>query len=154
MLLVILFLGIIFIAIGVLISLRTNCPEDNPMTYIGFIFGILLTLASLIMLIIGVSNIVSGRTIDEKINIYETENSKIELSITKVIENYLEHELNIYESLDGENIETLVTIYPQIKSNTLVENQMKIYIDNNNIIKNLKVDKVNLKIWKWWVYFG
>ena len=70
------------------------------------------------------------------------------------------YEQNTYtESL--KNIDTantdivvLTQLYPDIKANEMVNTQIKIYQDNNNKIKNLKEEKLNYQVSKWWLYFG
>ena len=56
--------------------------------------------------------------------------------------------------LKGESSITLVSLYPELKADTLVTKQIEVYIDNNKKIKNLKEKKINLSVKKWWLYFG
>ena len=43
---------------------------------------------------------------------------------------------------------------PELKSDKLVEEQISVYEENNKKIRELKEDKINLKVKKWWLYFG
>ena len=48
----------------------------------------------------------------------------------------------------------LVTLYPELKADTLVAKQIEIYTNNNQKIKELKEQKLYGKVYKWWLYFG
>jgi hypothetical protein len=45
-------------------------------------------------------------------------------------------------------------MYPELKSDTLVQNQMNIYVANNQKIKDLKEQQINYEVSKWWLYFN
>jgi hypothetical protein len=143
----------IFIS-GLLVYKLADYGDENPYSYIGIILGGLLSLGTFVALIVGGITISESRVIDAKIQMYTEENTNIETTITATVEKYLEHELNIFDSLQGEDIQTLLVMYPQINSNELVKAQIEVFIDNNNKIKELKEQKLNLEVWKFWVYFG
>lgn len=107
-----------------------------------------------IALIFGAEALATSKKIDAKIEMYTEENTKIELVITETVEKYLEHEYKIYDSLQGEDIQTLLVVYPEINSNELVKHQIEVFIENNNQIKELKNEKINLATWKFLIYFG
>lgn len=108
----------------------------------------------LIPIICGAVILGTSKKIDAQIEMYTEENAKIELAITETVEKYLEHEYKIFDSLQGEDIQTLLVVYPEINSNELVKNQIEIFITNNDKIKQLKNDKINLSTWKFLIYFG
>lgn len=116
--------------------------------------GSFLSLIVAIVLIVGGVTISESKVIDKKIEMFQEENTVIETNITTSVEKYLEHEYGIYDSLQGENIEVLLVAYPQIKSDTLVEKQLDVFISNNNKIRELKEQKLNIEVWRFWVYFG
>lgn len=111
--------------------------------------GVLFVIA--IFLGVLVSN---GRTIDEKITMYQEENNKIEKQLDTLVSNYMNYESNTYEKFKSESSVTLVSMYPELKSDKLVEEQISVYEENNKKIRELKEDKINLKVKKWWLYFG
>jgi hypothetical protein len=115
----------------------------------GVCFVILLVVG--VFLGISVSN---GKTIDEKITMYQEENNKIEKQIDTLVSNYMNYESNTYEKFKSESSITLVSMYPELKSDKLVEEQISVYEENNKKIRELKEDKINLKVKKWWLYFG
>lgn len=100
---------------------------------------------------ISVSN---GKTIDEKIVMYQEENNKIEKQIDTLVSNYMNYESDTYEKIKSESSITLVSMYPELKSDKLVEEQISVYEENNKKIREFKEDKINLKVKKWWLYFG
>ena len=92
--------------------------------------------------------------IDEKITLYEVENEKIELIVEKSIENYKNYESNFYMDFSTEDLITTIFNYPELKTDELLQQQIELYIDNNNQIKNLQKEKLDCKVLAWWLYFG
>lgn len=154
MLIIILIIGLALFISGLLVYKLTDNGDENPYSYIGIVLGFIVWLTSAICMIIGGVSISNLRVIDDKITMYTEENIKIETTVTNTVEKYLEHELNIFENLQGEDIQTLLVVYPEINSNELVKRQIEIFVENNNKIKALKEDKLNIQVWQFWVYFG
>lgn len=93
--------------------------------------------------------------IDSKIIMYQEENTNIEQDIDKIVKAYLEHEHDTFADLKTEeNSITLVTLFPELKSDTLVQQQLEIYVANNAKIKSLKEEKIDLAKIRWLLYFG
>lgn len=149
---------IVFLVIGLGLFISGlyvySYADDSVYGFTGSIFGGLLSVASFVVLLVGGVTISKSRVIDQKIMMYEEENARIEYNITESVEKYLEHECDIYDSLQGDNIEILLVTYPQIKSDTLVEKQLEIFISNNDKIKQLKEERLDIQVWRFWVYFG
>ena len=121
------------------------------------VFGILGGLIGFIALIgifVNIGFLVYGRTLDDKIAMYEHENAAIEQSVDILVKDYYKHESDIYSSLKPENAVLFASAYPELQSNELVTKQLEIYVDNNNKIKGLKVDQINLSRNRFWLYFG
>ena len=150
-LLVILVFGIAMIAILV------NCKKydwnnDDLIVAIAF-FGVLF-IVGLISVIIGISTLIEGVAIDDKIEICETENANIENSVRIAVETYLQHENITYDKLSNANATTFVGIFPELSSSEIVTKQVEIINENNKKIRELKEAKVQLRIWKFLIYFG
>ena len=92
--------------------------------------------------------------VDDKIELYQSENSRIESEISEIIENYKDFEKDTFTELKGKDVTTLITMYPELKSDKLVKKQIDIYNSNKQKIVALKEDKINIKPLKWWLYFG
>lgn len=112
-------------------------------------FGV--TLIATLVLSIQISNL---KVIDQKIAMYQEENTKIEEQISEVVKQYQEYESGIFAEASPESAITLVALYPDLKSDTLVQKQIDVYLENNETIKNLKADKINGSVKRWWLYFG
>ena len=97
---------------------------------------------------------------DRKIQMYEEENNNIQNQVAEIVKNYQNYEQNTYteslKNIDISNTDVVVLsqLYPDIKSNEMVSKQIQIYQDNNNKIKEIKEEKINNEICKWWLYFG
>lgn len=89
----------------------------------------------------------SGSIIDKKIAMYEEENVKIENSIDIIVKEYQEYEVGMYDTM------TAAMLFPELASNTLVQKQIEIYVNNNQQIKALKSNKLNRDLYGWWLYF-
>lgn len=108
-----------------------------------------------LLFIIGLTVIVaSGFTIDERIAMYTEENTNIEASIDEVVTQYMEYESNTFKELKTDSPITLVSLYPELKSDELIKTQIETYQSNNDTIRSLKEEKINLRVAKWWLYFG
>lgn len=98
--------------------------------------------------------VINGRTIQSKIEMYQTENKDIETSMDTLVKQYMDYESGTYGDLKGQSSITLVSLYPDLKSDELVKSQLEVYVNNNNKIKKLKEKLINVSNWRWWLYFG
>lgn len=105
----------------------------------------------LITLCVSVSKL---KVIDTKIEMYTEENQKIESQMSDLVQNYMEYEGNTFKDFKSESSVTLVNLYPELKSDSLVQKQLDVYIANNEKIKELKSSKINGKVYRWGLYFG
>lgn len=121
----------------------------------GFI-GVGLLGAGVVLLfgVISLTMIIDGRTLEEKIALYEKENIAIEQDINTLVEQYMNYEADAYENLKGESGITLVSLYPELKADELVKEQCELYIANKEQIASLKEQQIELSSWKFWLYFG
>ena len=90
---------------------------------------------------------------EERIEMLEQHNQEIETRIRVVVENYLEHEGNIYD-FENEDITMLFVLVPQLSSNVVVQREMELYISNSEEIKSLKLGTIDRKVLAWWLWFG
>lgn len=98
--------------------------------------------------------LVECRVIDNKIELYQTQNSEIENKVASVVREYMQHENKTFKELKtNESYITLVTLYPELKSDKLIEEEISLYEENNKKILSLKEQKINESIYKWWLYF-
>ena len=92
--------------------------------------------------------------LDQKIQMYEEENARIEAQISEAVTQYQAYEKEVFVEVAPESAVTLVALYPELKADTLVQKQVEIYIKNNQTIKGLKEKQINGTVLKWWLYFG
>ena len=141
---------ILFFVIGVvIITLGIWLDEDD---FSGF--GIIIVAIALLGIFINIGCLVRGRTLDDKIAMYEQENTAIEQSIDVLVKDYYKHESDTYSSLKPENAVLFASAYPELQSNNLAMKQLEIYVENNDKIKELKEDQINLSRNRFWLYFG
>lgn len=140
-----LFLTILFIVLDVKYA---KDLEDLYMTC-----AILFSTSFIAVIILSVY-VTKGATLDERIELYSEQNEKIETEITELVEKYMNYESKTFKELSPESAITLVSLYPDLKSDALVQSQCDLYIENNKKILELKEAKVNLSVKKWWLYFG
>lgn len=128
-----------------------NCDWDG---LLGIFLGI-IPLATCTVLAISLAVQVSNLSvIDQKIAMYEQENTKIEQQIETAVTAYQQHEKDVFTEVKPNSYMQLVSIYPELKSDTLVKEQIKTYQSNNKKIKELKVTAINGNVKRWWLYFG
>ena len=143
---------ILFLLIG--IGLICCIFIDNDIGEVFSGFGIFISVVALIGIIINIGILINGRTLDDKITMYEQENAAIEQSVDVLVKDYYRHESDTYSSLTPENAVLFASAYPELQSNELATKQLEIYVENNNNIKELKKDQINLSKNRFWLYFG
>lgn len=92
--------------------------------------------------------------IDDRIAMYQEENSKIERQIADIVEQYQKYETDIFMDVAPDTAVTLVALYPELKSDTLVQSQIEVYTENNKMIKSLRDQQIKGDVSRWWLYFG
>lgn len=153
MMLVILGICIALIVVGIILIESMICAGDMVG---GFMIGI-GTVVGIIALIVAISLafcVADLAVIDDKIEMYQEENAKIEAQIATTVEKYQQYESNIFTEVTPDSSITLVALYPELKSDTLVQSQIEVYIQNNEKIKSLRESKINGSVYSWWLYFG
>lgn len=108
----------------------------------------------MIFIIILLHSLIALRIIDERINLYSNQNKEIEQKVETTIKQYMEYENKTFVQLKPEEYVNLINLYPELKSDELLQKEIKLYIKNNNEILDLKQEKLNGTIYKWWLYFG
>ena len=143
---------ILLLIIGIGLTCRIFMDNDTGEVFSGF--GSLISVVALIGIIINIGILINGRTFDDKIAMYEQENAAIEQSVDVLVKDYYKHESDTCSSLKPENAVLFASAYPELQSNELATKQLEIYVDNNNKIKELKEDQINLSKNRFWLYFG
>ena len=138
-------IAVALIVLGVLL-------DDFAEYFVGI--GSIVCIIALVGIFINIDYLIRGRTLDDKIAMYEQENAAIEQSVDVLVKDYYRHEFDTYSSLTPENAVLFASAYPELQSNELATKQLEIYVENNNNIKELKKDQINLSKNRFWLYFG
>ena len=104
--------------------------------------------------IICLSRVIDARDLEKQIVMYQEKNTIIEQQISTLVENYMKYEDQTLKEFSPKDSMTLVSLYPELKSDKLVMKQMDLYTENNVQIKKLKGELIDVNSIKWWLYFG
>ena len=120
--------------------------------------GGILTIVTIMFMIFAITYSVKIPQMEERITIYKEENVRIEEQIKTVIEAYQDYEQGMFEDIDLDKISSeklilLTSIYPELKSDSMVQELIQVYIDNTNEIKSIRTQKLDYEVWRWWLCF-
>ena len=151
MLILLLIISIVLIVLGVIVDKKFYDEETSFVLYtIGILSFMCIGVAILIM---GVLYVNSWQA-DEKITMYQDENKKIEKKIEDTVKQYMDFEKDTYKDLKSDSYMNLVSLYPELKSDKLIKEQINTYQTNSKRIIELKEEKIHQKTYKWWLKFG
>ena len=117
-------------------------------------FCIFVMIICLIGICINFGIIAKSSIIDEKILLYEESNTQIESDLDILVKNYMEYESGTLTQFKSESATTLINMFPELKADTLVQQQLNTYTENNKTIRELKEKKLEASVARWWIYFG
>lgn len=143
----IILLMVITIVIFIILLVSYDYDELAVFPFVAFF----IELIALVCCLVGLVNM---RIINQKIDLYKTQNKAIEKKVETTVKNYMEYEGSTFKELKGENYIQLVNLYPELKADKLVQQQIDLYLSNNKKIIELKEEKLKETIYKWWIYFG
>ncbi len=139
--------AIIIICIILAAIFEEKYGEGDGFEIIAFIMGI-GELIVLIFLIYGIFVTL------KQLEMYQEENAAIEAKIESTVEKYINYEKSIIFEVSPDEAITLVSLYPDLKSDHLIQAEIDTYIANNEKIKDLKADLNALSVNKFLLYFG
>ena len=152
MLFISLIIGLILIIIGVAIDSRDKYSSAG----VPFgAFGIIISIASIMALFIVYYNYnVIKTTTDSKLKVLTEQNELVLTQIEPLVQQALNYESNTYKELKltPENIIAFGNMYPQLQANSFIQSQIDIIINNQNEIKNLKLQKASLNAYHLWLF--
>ena len=73
------------------------------------------------VLLFSIFQVCEGRYINDRITMYQEENTQIEKDIEIVVSEYMNYEQNTFNMSEISSPTTLVQMYPELKSDTLVQ---------------------------------
>lgn len=113
-----------------------------------------LLIVDAVAILVLLALLIECRVVDGKIELYQNQNKEIEQKIEITVKQYMDFETNTYGELKSDSYINLVSLYPELKADKLVQQQIELYTKNNETITSLKEDKINKTLYKWWIYFG
>ncbi len=94
-------------------------------------------------------------TADKQIAVLEQRNDEVIAQIEPLVKQYLEYESNTLKDLKPSADKIIaIAAYPELKGNEFVQTQIKIILENQERITNLKLDKAGLGAYKLWLFMG
>lgn len=139
------------LALGIFLVVRDEYSISSPV--LAVISGIALAVCLICAFCLW-CDVATVSTIDKKIEMYTKENESIEKSIERAIISYQKYENETFKEFAKSDVVVAVSLYPELKSDSLVLKQIEIYIKNNEKIKELKESRIDIGYSKWWLYFG
>lgn len=140
-------LAIVCIVVYVQLSKKYDVEWTN-------VFTIIFIALAILFCFLGIPGTIDSRYTDQKIQMYQEENEKIEEDVSVIITQYMEYENETFDMSKIESSTVLIQMYPELKSNELVSKQIDIYNENNKKIKKLKLEKIKNQKAKFYLYFG
>lgn len=152
MILLIFGICILMIVGGFILYDKLDFDEDVSvgLSVVGLLFGG-ISLVAIIVLGIDVKSL---SVIDDRIAMYEEENTRIEQQVADIVEQYQKYETDIFMEVAPESAVTMVSLYPELKSDSLVQAQIEVYTENNKTIRDLRDKQIKGNVYRWWLYFG
>lgn len=152
MLILIFVIALVMAIVSKIISKKEGA-SDYLFTVLSSISYIVVVIV-LLMFISMVPEVATAGKIDAKIAMYEEENAKIEAQMDVLVEKYMKYEQETLADLKTkESAITLVTLFPELKSDELVKQQINVYVTNNQKIKELKEYKIDMQTKRWILFF-
>ena len=94
-------------------------------------------------------------TVQKKIDMYQEENTIIEHKIENAVEKYMQFEKEVmFEVSPDDDVISLISLYPDLKSDELIKSEIDIYTENNKKIKEFKEKQLEAPTYKFLIYFG
>ncbi len=152
MILLIFGICILMVVGGIILDRKTKADSDICYGISGI--GTIVGFFALVGLIVVAINVKSLSVIDDRIAMYEEENARIEQQIADVVEQYQKYETDIFMEVAPDSAVTMVSLYPELKSDSLVQAQIEVYTENNKTIKYLRDEQIKGNVYRWWLYFG
>lgn len=94
-------------------------------------------------------------TVDKQIAVLEQRNDEVIAQIEPLIKQYFEYESSTFKDLKPSADKVIaISQYPNLKGNEFVQTQIKVILENQKKITDLKLDKASLNAYKLWIFMG
>ncbi len=147
-------LFVIFVVVFILGSVFIDEYYHECLRALVQVFAVAGMACTIIIAAVCAYGLSEAMVIDDKIAMYTEENQNIENQIDLIVREYMDYESNTFTELKSDSSITLVSLFPELKADELVQAQIATYQENNTKLKELKEIKIDTRIYKWWLYFG
>lgn len=149
----ILVLCIVALLAVVIVTTVKDCWDEGPIAA-----TVLLAIAVIGFgiwdVILGYDVATKPQILEQKIAMYQEENQIIEAKIDALVEDYMKFEKETYGQFKSESLIELVSLFPELKADSLVSEQITVYLANEQQIKSLRQELIEIQGEKWLLYFG
>ena len=124
MIILLFIISITMLIISIIFNKKGNeARKDTAGWFTSLIISSFATVICLMVTLGFTASVVKSKYIVEKITMYEQQNKQIEEQIDTVVKQYQEYESDTYIKTSSESSITLVSLYPDLKSDELVKNR-------------------------------
>lgn len=148
---------LLFFALGLILIAEVMDNSTRQLASFAVVPGVLGVVLAIVFSIWTFCNLIvvaSGFGIQEKIQIYEDQNTQIEKSIDAAVKAYCEHEQITYVQMSDGAVALVAAAYPELASSELVKTQMEVWTSNSSELKDLKSKLVDFHRAQYFLYFG
>lgn len=142
----------------ILVVILSKANEKYPREWVTVCKNIstLMFFGAIIWLAMLLPGVIEEDKIDSQIMMLEEENVVIEKNINSITESYLKINPNAMprEELKTENAISLLILFPELKTDSYVLQQVEEYMKNIKTIKDLRKEKIELSTEKYLMFFG
>jgi hypothetical protein len=142
---------LIVIAICIILTsyaIKTDRTDSDFMEVLIFLSGLVGLILLIAVLLCTYEYYETITLADQRIQLYAEQNKDIENKVGLVVDKYLQHEKDTYGTLKPKTKITLASIYPELQSNKLVQQQIQLYNENNKKITNCKLQKIESQFYR------
>lgn len=127
--------------------------DEEALAGLSFVFA--LVVAIVLLVAIGSYNS-TKTTASRRMEVLIEQNETVLSQIEPLVQQALNYESDTYKEfkLTPENIIAFGNMYPQLQANSFIQSQINIIVENQNEIKNLKLEIASLNAYHLWLFTG
>lgn len=151
MLYILLFIFICLVIIGLYQEASYYKSTREVLCGLGTVFSIITFVA---ILVAGIKYNSIKSTASTQMEVLNSQNEIVLAQIEPLVQQALNYESNTYKEfkLTPENIVAFGNMYPQLQANSFIQSQINIIVENQNEIKNLKLEIASLNAYHLWLF--
>ena len=143
----------ILLFIFILLFIYGLSADEDFALGIGSFFSIIVIIA--LFVVLGCYNDTKS-TASRRMEVLVEQNETVLSQIEPLVQQALNYESDTYKEfkLTPENIVAFGNMYPQLQANSFIQSQINIIVENQNEIKNLKLEIASLNAYHLWLFTG